>query len=106
MPRVKAIFNGEVENLSIEDKICYCIGIDKETINNAIDQGASTLQELREATKACTGSTCKASNPQGRCCSKEINKLIQLKGGNMQKNLFKTQKGVKINFTGVVAKQR
>jgi len=106
LPRVKAIFSGDVENLSDNDKICYCIGVSKKTINDAIDKGANSLKAIKQETKACTGSTCKTSNPQGRCCSKEIKKLIQLKEKTMQKNVFKTNKGIKINFTGVVEKQQ
>jgi arsenate reductase len=111
LPRIKAIFSGEVEHLDESDTICYCIGVDKATINSVIEQGATTLKMIREATKACTGSSCKTSNPQGRCCSQEINRLIQLKEKdmqekNMQKNVFKTNEGVKINFTGVVQKQQ
>ncbi len=106
LPRVQAIFSGDVENLSDEDKICYCIGITKGEINHAIDNGATSLQSIREQTKACTGSSCKTSNPQKRCCSKEINKLIKLKEKPMNKNVFKTNDGVKINFTGVVQKQQ
>lgn len=106
LPRVKAIFNGEVENLLYEDKICYCIGITKGEINQAIDNGATTLKSIKEQTKACTGSSCKTTNPQKRCCSKEINQLIKLKEQKMNKNVFKTNEGVKINFTGVVQKQQ
>ena len=106
LPRVKAIFNGEVENLLDEDRICYCIGVTKGEINQAIEDGANSLQSIREQTKACTGSSCKTSNPQKRCCSKEINRLIKLKEQKMNKNVFKTTNGVKINFTGVVQKQQ
>ena len=106
LPRVKAILNGEVENLLDEDMICYCIGVTKGEINRAIENGATSLKEIKEQTKACTGSSCKTSNPQKRCCSKEINRLIKLKEKPMNKNVFKTNDGVKINFTGVVKKQQ
>ena len=106
LPRVKAILSGEVENLSDEDKICYCIGVSKGVIVKAIEGGAITLESIREETKACTGTTCKSSNPLKRCCSKEIKKLIELKGKSMNKNVFKTTQGVKINFTGAVKKQQ
>ena len=106
LPRIQAIFSGDVANLSDEDKICYCIGVTKKTINDAIDKGANSLKAIKEQTNACTGSTCKTSNPQAKCCSKEINKLIQLKEKTMQKNVSKTNQGVKINFTGVVEKQQ
>ena len=106
LPRIKAIFNGEVENLLDEDTICYCIGVTKGEINHAIVNGANSLQSIKEQTKACTGNSCKTSNPQKRCCSKEINRLIKLKEKTMDKNVFKTNDGVKINFTGVVQKQQ
>ncbi len=108
LPRVKAILNGEVENLSDDERICYCIGITKGEIVAAVRAGASTLDEVKKATKACTGSDCKHTNPLKRCCSKEIKKLIALEspGASMKKNVFKTQEGVNIAFTGAVAKQQ
>jgi len=106
LPRIRAIFNGDVANLLDEDKICYCIGVTKGEINHAIANGATSLQSIREQTKACTGESCKTSNPQKRCCSKEINRLIKLKEKPMDKNVLKTDDGIKIHFTGVVEKQQ
>ena len=57
--------------------VCYCIDVDEETIINAIKNGADTLQKVRDTTSACTGSECKEKNPSGKCCSKDIKKLIQ-----------------------------
>ncbi len=105
LPRLKAILNGDVENLLDEDRICYCIGVTKGEITKAIDEGADSLEAIREATKACTGSDCKSTNPLKRCCSKEIKKLLEGEK-KMEKNVFKTPEGAKIAFTGAVAKQQ
>ncbi len=89
------------------DLICYCIEVDKGTIVKAITKGATTLSKIKEETSACTGNECKTKNPNHRCCSKEIKQLIALysKGNTMNKNVAKTQNGVRISFTGEVKKQ-
>ncbi len=106
LPRIKAIFSGDVKNLKSDDLICYCKKVDKATIEQAIDEGADTLFKIKESTKACTGSSCKENNPLKRCCAKEINTLIKSKGKKMKKNVFKTTEGVKIQFSGAVAKEQ
>ena len=57
----------DVTTLSDDDLICYCIKVDKKTIVKAIYSGATTLKEIEELTKACTGNECKELNPNGRC---------------------------------------
>ncbi len=106
LPRIEAIFSADVTRLGKDDNICYCIGVSKGEIEDAILKGATTLKMIKEVTNACTGSSCKDTNPLKRCCSKEINQLIKLKGNDMQKNVFKTGEGVKIQFSGAVAKQQ
>jgi len=66
-----------VDELSTNDYICFCLEVDKDTINKAIQNGAKTLKEIRVITNACTGNDCKILNPTGKCCSAQINKLIQ-----------------------------
>ncbi len=97
----------DVETLEDTDLICYCIEIDKRTIVEAIKNGANTLSQIKDTTKACTGSKCATLNPNKRCCSKEIKQLIQLnsKEKSMNKNVLKTNQGVKISFTGAVEKK-
>ncbi|WP_353663121.1 (2Fe-2S)-binding protein [Hydrogenimonas sp. SS33] len=68
----------DVTTLDDDDLICYCIGVDKKTIVEAIREGASDLKAVKEQTGACTGSECAEKNPNGRCCSKEIRQLIAL----------------------------
>lgn len=68
----------DVEVLHDNDLICYCIEVDKGTIVKAIQNGNDSLKKIKESTRACTGSECKTKNPQKRCCSIEIKKLIEL----------------------------
>ena len=68
----------DVTTLNDNDLICYCCSIDKITIIDAIDKGATTLKQLKETTTACTGDECATLNPNKRCCSKEIKQLISL----------------------------
>jgi len=94
----------DVTTLSDDDYICYCTEVDKKTIVNAINSGATTLKAIKERTTACTGNECATLNPNKRCCSKEIKELLK-QGEKMDKNVFKTGEGVKIAFTGAVEKQ-
>lgn len=68
----------QIYNLKDSDFICYCIEVNKKTIINSIKRGNITLQNIKNDIKACTGSQCKKKNPSGKCCSKDIKKLIRL----------------------------
>lgn len=59
-----------------DEIICWCNRVTKGTILSAIKHGATSLEEIRLATKACTVGHCKELNPRGRCCSKEIKLLL------------------------------
>ena len=72
----------DVASLEDSDLICFCMEVDKQTIKDAILNGASTLKEIKECTKACTGSECKVKNPTKKCCSPQIIKLIELYKGS------------------------
>jgi NAD(P)H-nitrite reductase large subunit len=39
----------------MNELICYCIEVDKNTIINSIKNGNTTLQNIKDDTKACTG---------------------------------------------------
>lgn len=69
----------------MNELICYCIEIDKQTIINSIKKGNTTLQSIKDDTKACTGNECKEKNPNKRCCSKEIKELIKIYSNNEDK---------------------
>ncbi len=64
----------------MEEIICYCNNVTKVEIEAAIFKGARTLKDIQEVTGACTGNQCKEKNPKGRCCSVEINALLNKMG--------------------------
>lgn len=44
-----------------KDVVCHCYGVTVEDVKKAIDNGATTLNEVQEVTKASTGcGTCKS----------------------------------------------
>lgn len=57
--------------------VCYCSQITKKQILQAIDCGAKTLDDIRSMTNACTVGRCKELNPQKKCCSSVIMKLLE-----------------------------
>lgn len=57
-------------------KICYCKNVTKAEIEQAIVNGAKSLKEIQTITGACTGNQCKELNPSGKCCSGDINDLL------------------------------
>ena len=65
--------------------ICHCKQVTKAEIENAIQNGAKTLKDIKEITGACTGKHCKEFNPSGVCCSGDINAMLNenvAKGGS------------------------
>ena len=58
------------------EMICYCSGINKEKIAHAIKNGATTIDDLRKMTGACTIGKCVTLNPKGVCCSTEIKAIL------------------------------
>ena len=65
------------ETLTDDDFICFCLKVSKGTIKKAVQDGAKNLKEIREITKACTGSDCKTLNPTKKCCSPQIMQIIR-----------------------------
>jgi len=64
------------------DTICYCKGIARGTIVQAIRAGGKTLQDIQAAPGACTGNRCKKLNPKGICCSADIYRILAEEGGS------------------------
>ena len=60
--------------------VCYCGKVSKGAIVEAIQRGAYTLPVIKIMTGACQGKDCEELNPRGRCCSKDIQQLIELYG--------------------------
>lgn len=63
-----------------DTKVCYCNEVTLGEIKSAIDEGAGSFEELREATGACTGNACEDRNPSGGCCETDIRKILSLYG--------------------------
>ena len=59
--------------------VCYCSFVTKKQIQQAIANGAKTLDDIRNMTKACTIGRCMELSPRKCCCSAEINKLLDSK---------------------------
>ncbi len=60
--------------------VCYCNEVTLDEIKRAIKDGARSLEELQEATGACTGNACEDKNPSGGCCETDIRKILALYG--------------------------
>ena len=56
--------------------VCYCSNVTKGQILEALKNGASTLDDIRKLTGACTVAKCKELSPTKKCCAPEIIKII------------------------------
>lgn len=61
-------------------KVCYCGDVTLGDIRRAIIGGASTLEDIQEATGACLGSRCEELNPSGGCCETDIMNILAAYG--------------------------
>ncbi|MEJ5292114.1 MAG: (2Fe-2S)-binding protein [Candidatus Methanosuratincola sp.] len=57
--------------------LCYCKMVTEEDVVRAIEHGARTLAEVREATGIGGGGFCALVNPGGSCCSRNYVPFIQ-----------------------------
>lgn len=60
-----------------DEAVCWCSNVSKRTILQAKLNGAGCMNDIRLTTGACTVGRCKELSPRGRCCSKEIIKLLE-----------------------------
>lgn len=63
----------------LEEIVCWCSGVSKKTIIDAIESGARNMDDTRRLTGACTKGRCNEFSPRGRCCSTEIKLLFAAK---------------------------
>ncbi|PLY13259.1 MAG: NAD(P)H-nitrite reductase [Desulfuromonas sp.] len=56
--------------------VCWCSRVTKSTLIEAIRNGATDMAAIRVTTAACTLGRCKDLSPRHRCCSRDIQKLI------------------------------
>lgn len=59
------------------DTICFCAGVTRASIMDAIAQGATTLRDIQQMTGAGVGSRCKELNPKGVCCHADIREILR-----------------------------
>lgn len=60
------------ENDLIGEYVGYCNKVTEKDIENAIVQGAETIQEVIRKTGAMKDSNCAINNPKGTCCYADI----------------------------------
>ena len=65
--------------------VCYCLGVNKGKIIEAIQSGCNSLKAIKDFTKACTGGECEIKNPSKKCCSQDILTIIDLYSDNICK---------------------
>ena len=61
----------------LDEIVCWCSNVSKQSILDAIQNGARSMDDLRRMTGACTVGRCKELSPRGRCCSIEIQMLLK-----------------------------
>jgi NAD(P)H-nitrite reductase large subunit len=63
--------------------VCWCNEVSLGEIKNAVQSGATTLEDIQEMTGACAGNRCEEKNPSGGCCETDIRNILALfgKGG-------------------------
>ncbi|KAL0232845.1 hypothetical protein GEMRC1_011592 [Eukaryota sp. GEM-RC1] len=61
---------------SPEVPICYCANLTRGEIIEADNEGDNTLAKVRKCTGKTQTGQCRTKNPSGRCCHKEVQKVI------------------------------
>ena len=69
-------FTENILDAPLDEPVCWCSGVSKRTVVDAIRNGARNMNDICHQTDACTQGRCKELSPRGRCCSKEINLLL------------------------------
>ncbi len=57
--------------------LCYCKQVTEEDVVRAIENGATTFDEVMVSTGIGGGGQCKITNPAGRCCSRNYRPFIE-----------------------------
>ena len=75
---MKTDYTENVYDAPGDETVCWCSGVSKYSIVDAISAGAQNMADIRRMTGACTVGRCKELSPRGRCCSKEIRMLLDV----------------------------
>jgi bacterioferritin-associated ferredoxin len=60
-----------------DEMVCYCGGVPRSKLVEAIRDGARTLKDIQQATGGGLGSRCKELNPKGVCCHQDILAILK-----------------------------
>ncbi len=63
---------------SADETVCYCQGVSKGALLEAIAQGAYTTPLLKAMTGAGRGRQCKQRHPLERTCEADLDELVRL----------------------------
>jgi len=62
----------EVNNVVINEYVCYCNHVSEQDIIQAIENGATTVESVIKVTGAMKNSNCAVNNPKSTCCYPDI----------------------------------
>ena len=75
---MKSSYTINVLEAPLDEIVCWCSNVSKQSILDAIQNGARSMGDIRRMTCACTVGRCKELSPRGRCCSIEIKMLLEV----------------------------
>ncbi len=57
--------------------LCYCAGLTRAEVKEAVAKGCRTIGEIRETTGKTRQGHCRTENPSGRCCHPVLQEVVQ-----------------------------
>ncbi len=59
--------------------VCYCMNVTEEQIVEEIQvkRCCTSLEDIKNYTRARTGKLCHVTNPAGKCCGKHVNAVVE-----------------------------
>jgi bacterioferritin-associated ferredoxin len=64
------------KDVPVTRNICYCKNVTKKEIIQAINEGAKSIGDVTAMTGACGGDRCELLNPSRRCCSADVQEML------------------------------
>ena len=59
-------FTEDIREAPEAEMVCWCSGVSKGAVLRAVEAGAASVQDIRDATGACTLGLCRERSPRGR----------------------------------------
>jgi len=66
------------KNVDENEMVCWCKGVNKGVIVDAIENGARSLSDVQKKTGAATGKECAIKNPSGNCCAEDVLEILRI----------------------------